>query len=80
MMMPWRATYSCRVAIMEGIRLRITQRGKGGPTGKAHVRHVSTERKRGPILPSPDLNYRIRGPPLPKFKRAERTAPVGQAQ
>ena len=74
-MMTWRATYSCRVAIMEGDYAARQGRAHGG-----RPMYVSTERERGPILPSPDLNYRIRGPPLPKFKRAERTAPVGQAQ
>lgn len=73
MMMPWRATYSCRVAIHH----------QEARHGRAHGRrpmYVSTEEARAhPAVPK-NLNYRIRGPLLPKFKRAERTAPVGQAQ
>ena len=49
-MMTWRATYSCRVAIMEGDYAARQGRAHGG-----RPMYVSTERERGPILPSPDL-------------------------
>jgi hypothetical protein len=72
MMMAWRATYSCRVAIIDWEDYYAVVKGTGEPMGKAHVR---VHGERGPVLPSPDLNYRIRGSHLHKFKRAERARP-----